>query len=374
MGLFVIILFYGTSGELIKIAPLLKTLKRESYLCVNTAQQPGQVKAIRKEAKIAEPDFTVANGYKGRELSKVWQLGLWFFVVFFNLIKKNHAIRKAIKRDGIKPIVMVHGDTVTTVIGALYGALNGYKVAHIEAGLRSHDWMNPFPEEIDRMIVSKIARIHFAPGDAPMNNLKEAKTKGLMVNTNINTVFDSMTMAKESKTLFGSKYNIPKEYGLASIHRNELMAKPEILKQLIITLNEFSEKHPIIFLDHPVTVSRLKELGYDDLFTSKGLIRIPKQSYYNFISLLAKSAFVVTDSGGLQEECAYLNIPCLLHRLATEREEGLGANVILSKFDDNVVRKFLKKPSKLVGTVQKDKISPTGIIIEKLTNLGFIRS
>jgi UDP-N-acetylglucosamine 2-epimerase (non-hydrolysing) len=368
----VIIIFYGTSGELIKIAPLIKGLPKGSYLTMNTAQQPGQVRAICKEANLAEADIVLANGHKGHELSKIWHMAVWFPVVVFNLLRNNLHVRKTLKSSDTKPIVLVHGDTVTTVIGAIYGRLNGYQVAHIEAGLRSHDWRNPFPEEIDRMIVSKIARLHYAPGDIPAENLRNAHTKGEIVNTKLNTVLDSMLMARQSPVDL-KELSLPKEYGLVSIHRNELMAQPEVLKQLIITLNEYADKTPLIFLDHPVTKARIAELGYEELFTNSSLIRIPKQSYYRFMSLLANAQFVVTDSGGLQEESAYINMPCLLHRLATEREEGLGYNVVLSKFDDSIVRDFLDEPSKHQGSIADKKASPTGLIIASLRKLNYLK-
>jgi UDP-N-acetylglucosamine 2-epimerase (non-hydrolysing) len=167
--------------------------------------------------------------------------------------------------------------------------------------------------------------------------------------------------------------NLPKKYGVISIHRNELMAQPLILKRLLETLNEYSKKTPLIFLDHPVTEARIKDLGYGRLFSSKNLIRIPKQSYYRFMSILANAKFVITDSGGLQEESAYINMPCLLHRMATEREEGLGNNVVLSKFDDNVVRAFLDAPSKYKGSMADKNFSPTDIIFRSLKEQGYLK-
>jgi len=367
-----IIIIYGTSGELIKIAPLIKSLKKDTFLSINTAQQPSQLRAICDEAGILEPTITVADGHKGQELSKIWHVGLWLPRVTLNLIRRNQEIRRIAKSDGCKPVVLVHGDTITTVIGAIYGRLNGFQVAHIEAGLRSHDWRNPFPEELDRMIVSKIARLHYAPGDTPARNLKLSHTKGRIINTKLNTVLDSIALAREKPAKI-DELPVPTVYGLVSIHRNELMAQPLILKQLIETINEYASKLPLVFLDHPVTKARLTELEYDTLFTNKDLIRIPKQSYYRFMSLLANSDFVVTDSGGLQEESAYINKPCLLHRLATERDEGLGQNVVLSKFDDVVVREFLEAPSKYIGTKADKKVSPTKIITDSLKELGYLK-
>lgn len=360
---FVIIVIYGTSGELIKIAPLLKKL--EGSITINTNQQPHQVGAILEETALPKPTHTVSNGFRGNELSKIWQLLAWFPATVWNLARITPGIRREIRADKHPPLVVVHGDTMTTVIGALYGRLNGFKVAHIEAGLRSHDWRNPFPEEIDRLITSRLARIHFSPGDVPVKNLRDDGAKGEVINTQLNTVLDSMLMARSGVIGHGVK-GLPKKYGVVSIHRNELMAKPDVLKQLIETLDRYSSKTPLVFLDHPVTKARLTELGYDRLFTKKEFIRVPKQSYFKFMKLLAKADFVVTDSGGLQEECAYINTPCLLHRLATEREEGLGANVLLSKFDDGVVRGFMDDPSKFKGVAAKDEFSPTDVILNYL--------
>jgi UDP-N-acetylglucosamine 2-epimerase (non-hydrolysing) len=271
---------------------------------------------------------------------------------------------------------VVHGDTVTTVLGALMGRLHRTTVVHVEAGLRSFNWRHPFPEEIDRMIVSRLARYHFAPGQTPIDNLHKAEVKGKIVDTKRNTVLDSLRYARAASTegLDTHGADLSKPYYVISIHRNELMSDEAALHGLLETIQKHAQTHDIqaMFLDHPITKERLTKLGYDNLLDHENIFRMPKLSYYRFIQLVSNAKYIITDSGGLQEEAAYLDIPCLVHRMATERQEGLGENVVLSLYDQKKVDQFLANPDKYHGQKAEDSIKPTQTIITTLRADGFI--
>jgi UDP-N-acetylglucosamine 2-epimerase (non-hydrolysing) len=266
-------------------------------------------------------------------------------------------------------MMIVHGDTMTTLFGAVWARMLRLKVGHVEAGMRSFKLFSPFPEEIDRRVVGKLARVHFAPGKVPYENLKKAK--GDVLNIGHNTIYDSILLARTMKPATTLE-NLPDRYGIVSLHRNELLANKKVFIQTLKTLAEYSRRSPLVFLQHPVTIARAKDLGLESLL-SENMIYAPKLDYFSFINLLDGASYAVTDSGGLQEECTYLAKPCLVHRTVTEWKEGLESGIVkLSNFDDAVLRQFLDAPSKLTSDMVVPISSPTGMIVEYLRKHNYI--
>jgi UDP-N-acetylglucosamine 2-epimerase (non-hydrolysing) len=241
-------------------------------------------------------------------------------------------------------------------------------VAHVEAGMRSGDWRNPFPEELDRTATALLARVHFAPDAQAAENLRALKVRGEIIDTGGNTMRDALELV-ESRA---PNVELPPEpFGLVSLHRFELLGKPRALKAILELLREASRSMPILFVDHPVTVAAVaaNDLGslFDDSFR-----RIPRQRYFEFIALLKASAFLLTDSGGSQEECAQLGHPCLVHRAATERSDGLNGSVILSRMDLSTVRAFLKTPPARIRPTVDSGPCPTEVIIDHFERRGHL--
>jgi len=366
-----IVVIYGTTGELIKLMPLLKTAPKDKIITICTYQQPQQLARLFKAADIARPDIAIGQSSDAQDLEKLSRVPWWFTKVWTGFFKHRRAIKRQLAdSEDSQHAVVIHGDTTTTLLGSRMGRLLRLPVAHVEAGLRSFNWRHPFPEELNRIFVSKVARIHFAPGADPVRNLKKAGIKGRIINTRYNTVLDSLRLAQGSKTPM--PFTVPKKYCLISIHRNELLAQPKELEKILGRIKDFAQDIPIIFLDHPITKERMTALGIDDLLKHKNIQRVPKQNYYRFIQLLAKSTCVITDSGGLQEESAYLGIPCLVHRRATERQEGLGENVVLSLYDDAKVVDFCQHYTRYKRAGVAKSISPTNKIIATLQADGFL--
>lgn len=366
-----IVIVYGTTGELIKLLPLIKSLKKDSFVTICTYQQPQQLKRLMNQAHLAPATIKIGQNPEAQDLESLWAVPKWFISLWFGFFKNRRTIRRALKNSSSdRNLLLVHGDTTTTLLGAIMGRLLRLPVAHVEAGLRSFNWRHPFPEELNRIYTSKLARLHFAPGDVPVKNLKNAKTKGVIINTKYNTVLDSLRLAQAAKLQVSTK--LPGQFCLVSLHRNELLAQPKELEAILQKIAHFAQTMPIVFLDHPITKERMRSLQLDQILDVKGVTRLPKLDYYSFIGILAKSDCVVTDSGGLQEETAYLGIPCLVHRKATEREEGLGENVVLSLYKNELVDEFLQnyKNYKTKG-VNKD-ISPVKTILRTLTEEGYI--
>lgn len=366
-----LIFIYGTTGELIKIAPLLKAIPRGEYLLVNTVQQAKQLPKLQSQLSIKD-DFLLANGYKGRDLENYFQAIRWLPTVTKNFFKNRKKIKTALKKGASsKHLVLVHGDTNTTVMGSIFSKFLRLPFGHVEAGLRSFDIFHPFPEEVNRRIVTRLSpSVHFAPGAQPAKNLR--RTKGVVINTVYNTVKDSINLVRGIKSI-GLPDNLPENYGVVSIHRNELLSNKNAIADFLIALNsdQLAGKN-YIFLDHPVTTERIRALGYDKYLEAKNITRISKLDYPSFMKLLGGSDFVLTDSGGLQEECTYLNIPCVVHRKVTERMEGIGANVELTGMNAASIFPILEKLLKRTHSVKYDKTSPTNIIMDYLNKEGYI--
>jgi UDP-N-acetylglucosamine 2-epimerase (non-hydrolysing) len=268
--------------------------------------------------------------------------------------------------DERRSLVIVHGDTMTTVLGALMGRFLRVPVAHVEAGLRSGNWLNPFPEELNRHATSRLAEIHLAPNGWAADNLRTAGVGGRIVDIGGNTVIDALRDFGHATPTVA-----PREpYGVASLHRQELLGQPRLLRTTLELLAEAARARPLLFVDHPITAAAISGAGLDELLA--GVQRIPRQPYRDFISLLRGSEFLITDSGGSQEECAALGLPCLIHRRATERLEGLGECVVLSNMDITVARGFLRDFASLRRAPLEHAGSPTARIVELLRAEGFL--
>lgn len=362
-----IIFFYGTTGESIKIATLVEAFPADRRILIDTSQQPKLLEKFYKATSFPRPDITLSKGWRSNDLTKPWQMFLWLFVVTFNFFFRGTYIKLRNIKKNQKLVMVVHGDTVTTVVGAFLGRILRVPVVHVEAGLRSGSWKHPFPEEIDRRIVSKLARIHYAPGEVPYQALVGEKTKGRILNTMANTVADSAKWAQKQTP--SNLPKLPKKFLLVSVHRNEFLVLSKQIKDFLTEINKFSKKMPVVFLDHPITANRIADLKLDNILDSPGIKRVQKQNYINMMHLIKDAEVVVTDSGGLQEESYYLGIPCVVYREATERTEGIGENVVLTGFSATNLRNELSTYSSKLKIKTKKDVSPTKIIVDDLKNL-----
>jgi UDP-N-acetylglucosamine 2-epimerase (non-hydrolysing) len=254
---------------------------------------------------------------------------------------------------------------MSTVLAATMGRLGGMRVAHIEGGLRSHDWRHPFPEELNRRSASRLAHIHYAPGTWAASNLR----RGIVVNTGSNTIRDSLEMSPAGDQPPFAAPDGP--FGLVSLHRYELLDNRPLLTRTLDVLSEHARRMPLLFVDHPVTVAAIEKHDLGGYFDETRFVRIQRLTFFSFISLLRKSALLFTDSGGNQEECFYLDQPCLVHRGKTERREGLGQNVVLSGFDFDVVRDFLADPGRYRRAAELPPSAPSDVIVSDLVSRGF---
>jgi UDP-N-acetylglucosamine 2-epimerase (non-hydrolysing) len=358
---------FGTTGELIKLAPVLVRLRRRGspFLLVTTGQQVTQIPIFLKEFGLPEPDLWLGHGAGGRDLAASSDIPAWLARVTRSLVRERRLLTRSLRRGSGEPAVVVHGDTMTTVIGAVAGRILRVPVAHVEGGLRSGDLRNPFPEELSRRVASRIADVHYAPGPWAARNL----SRGIVVDTGSNTVRDSIDLVPDRPD---GAFSVPTtDYGIVSLHRFELLNSAPRLAGTLKVLAEAATRLPLLFIDHPVTATAIERFRLGHLFAEHGLRRIPRLPFFEFLSLERHCRLVVTDSGGSQEECYYLDKPCLVHRRRTERIEGLGETTVLSRLDPNVLREFLASPERHRRRSTLPAASPSDVIVGVLVSPGF---
>lgn len=356
--------FIGTEAELIKVFPVIIKCQNVGKICHIIASGQNDLKKNR----IME--FMNLNG-KFIELSKetdikksVTGLLRWFLGIKKEasyIIKKHFNVNEMQNAD-----LVVHGDTISTMMGAFIGKELGMRVCHVEAGLRSHNLFNPFPEEIDRLITSKIARVHFAPGRLPIENLRKAK--GIVVNTKYNTILDSLAWSKkiEIKTKAVQKIQ-GQDYFVFVMHRQENLMNNNFVSQVIKQIRVLSRERKCVLILHKITENKFKEIGIlENLQKDKNFLLMPRVDYFDFMKLLEGSQYVITDGGSNQEELYYMGKPCLIMRKTTERQEGIGENAVMytGKIDD--IKSFAKNYKSYQRECLLEKCQPSKIICDVL--------
>jgi UDP-N-acetylglucosamine 2-epimerase (non-hydrolysing) len=362
----VILVVFGTTGELIKLAPVLLRLDQrgQRYLLATTGQQVQQIPLFLDQFGLRQPDLWLARGANERDLRVNSDIPGWLGRVMRTWLRERRRVRRMLRDDPGRPLVLVHGDTMTTVLGSVIGRSLRTTVAHIEGGLRSYDLRHPFPEELNRKLATALSRIHYAPGRWAASNLRG----GEVVDTGSNTIRDSLELVSDEP----APIDVPdRPFGVVSVHRFELLNNRKLLTETIEVLAETAHATPLLFIDHPVTIAALERFGLTRHFDGMAFRRIPRLRFFDFVRIERRSAFVVTDSGGSQEECFYLDLPCLVHRVKTERRDGLGENAVLSGMRSEALREFLADPGRFRRTSPLEPASPSDVIVADLERRGF---
>jgi UDP-N-acetylglucosamine 2-epimerase (non-hydrolysing) len=363
----VIFVVFGTTGELIKLAPILRRLDERGhrYVLGTTGQQVQQIPSFLEQFGLRQPDAWLARGAGGRDLRVNADIPGWLARVGRSWARERGRVARTLRAGAGRPLVLVHGDTMTTVLGSMMGRSLRTTVAHIEGGLRSFDLRHPFPEELNRKVATALSRIHYAPGSWAASNLH----RGDVVDTGSNTIRDSLALVSNEPPAL----EVPVTgFGVVSLHRFELLNNRRLLTETVSALAEAARTTPMLFIDHPVTIAALERFGLTKHFDGTSFRRIPRLRFFDFVRVERRSAFVVTDSGGSQEECYYLDLPCLVHRVKTERREGLGENAVLSGMSAEVLKDFLADPARFRRTSPLPAASPSDVIVADLERRGFL--
>ncbi len=326
----------GTKAQLVKMAPVMVRLRDRNipYRFVHTGQHQATMSEMLDEFGLAHPDVVL---HTGKDIVSLPQMAVWAAKILWQCLTR----RRAIFGEDPKGIVLVHGDTLSTLLGAGMGKVAGLRVGHVESGLRSFRLFHPFPEEITRLLTFRLSDSLYCPGPWALSNV--AKHGSERVDTGCNTLADTLAMAL---ALDRRRDHVPAEpYALVSLHRYENIFDRDSFARLIDTIEELARDTRLLFILHPPTERQIDRQGYRKRLEANPNIELrPRYTYFDFVTLLESARFVVTDGGSVQEESSYLGLPCLLMRHATERQEGLGENVVLSNFDPDTIRSFAANP------------------------------
>ncbi len=327
----------GARPNFMKIAPLSRAFElyrdKVEHKIVHTGQHYDKTmsEAFFRDLELPKPDFYlgVGSGSHAEQLAKI--------AVEFEKVCV-----------GEKPdLVIVVGDVNSTIAATLTAAKLGAKTAHVEAGLRSFD--RSMPEEINRIATDSICDYCFVTEKSGMKNLKKEGFDKKRIFFVGNTMIDSLIYAlpKAYRSDIIDKLGLASnEYILLTLHRPSAVDTPEKLEAMLKVLAEISEKRKIVFPIHPRTAKNIKEFGLSDIIeSSENFIVIEPVGYIDFLALIVNCEFVMTDSGGIQEETSYLNIPCLTLRTSTERPITVekGTNYLVLPEPDVVKRTALRQ-------------------------------
>ncbi|MEZ9464548.1 UDP-N-acetylglucosamine 2-epimerase [Vibrio splendidus] len=354
--------FIGTTAELIKLFPIMVEMKEKSieYEIISSGQNDISNSDIFNKFGLKYPHLVLSD-------TSHQKTALGLFSWFTKTLLRGRALIKQTLPNVKGSMLIVHGDTVSTVLGGLLGKLLGMKICHVEAGLRSYNFLNPFPEELDRVITSRLASVHFAPNSWATDNLKSKN--GLVVNTGENTLLDSLRLSKyvENDISYVSE---GKPYFVFVIHRQENLFDTDFVKFMISRcVNESTKTHCVLVL-HDLTKIKLEELGFlQELKDNENVTLIPRLEYVDFMGVLSACEYLVTDGGSNQEEAYYMGKPCLILRTHTERVEGLEENVLLSKKSKDLIEKFFDDPYRYKTASKLEDKYPSKVIVEKLIEL-----
>lgn len=357
----------GTRAQLIKMAPVIKLLEERelSTTMLMTGQHKETMEEIYNDFGLST---TRRHLYSGPEITGIGQTVVWMAGQLWHYLRLRKALRRA-RKGGSRDIVLVHGDTLSTLLGALAGKLWGLPVGHVEAGLRSFRLLDPFPEEIVRRIVTRLSSVAYCPGEWAFNNLASARNIE-RIDVGQNTLVDSLRMALASQS---RRDDAGEKYVIVSTHRFENIFNDSRLASIVSIVKSVADRAKVIFVLHPATRKQLARKGHmQTLQSCPNVELVPRMSYSRFIDLLSRACCVLTDGGGNQEEMAYLGKPAFLLRSVTERKEGLGKNVVLTNFDQGLILSGIEASLKAVstGTVPDIGKSPSELIATHLAAYG----
>jgi UDP-N-acetylglucosamine 2-epimerase (non-hydrolysing) len=326
----------GTKAQLIKMAPVMAELSRRGvpYRYISTGQHKDTVADLLLNFNVKDPDVFL---YDGKDIVSVRSMFFWLCRILSRaLFNKRYIFGEQVSNDDI---VLIHGDTLSTLAGALMARMAGLKVGHVESGLRSYRFFHPFPEELTRVLTFKLSNYLFCPDDIAVKNL--GKISGVKVNTGGNTLYDAVHAVRPS---VGSPLSLPvRNFAIVTLHRYENFKDRQCVLR-ILNIVEMASKHQrLVFVMHKTTVRALKKYGFYERVKNNDRIKtVPRMDYFSFIALIKKSKFVISDGGSNQEECFYLGKPILLLRDASERQEGLGENCVLSHYSIATASEFVE--------------------------------
>ena len=318
MGKLKIMVVFGTRPEAIKMAPLVLELQKQKEtietITVVTAQHRQMLDQVLETFKVV-PDYDLDIMGKSQTLLEITS----------KILDKLDPVIKKEKPD----MVLVHGDTTTTFAASLVAFYNQVSIGHVEAGLRTFDKYSPYPEEMNRQMTDNLADLCFAPTSESKDNLlKENHPESSIVVTG-NTAIDALklTVQEDYHHEVLDQVDPAKKVILVTMHRRENQGAP--MRAVFGALREMVDQEPNIEVVYPVHLSPAVQEAANDLLGDHDRIHlIAPLDVLDFHNLASRSYFIMSDSGGVQEEAPSLGKPVLVLRDTTERPEGVRAGTL----------------------------------------------
>lgn len=313
-----VMVVFGTRPEAIKMAPLVLELQKHSdsieTITVVTAQHRQMLDQVLETFSI-KPHYDL--DIMGQNQSLLDITG--------KILEKFDPIVKQERPD----MILVHGDTTTTFVASLVAFYNQVRIGHVEAGLRTFDKYSPFPEEMNRQMTDNLADLYFAPtSESKENLLKENHPESAIVITG-NTAIDALKLTVKSDYYHEvlDQLDTDKKLVLVTMHRRENQGQP--MRNVFTALREMVDLHQEIEVVYPVHLSPAVQEAANDILAGHDRIHlIEPLDVLDFHNLASRSYFIMTDSGGVQEEAPSLGKPVLVLRDTTERPEGVRAGTL----------------------------------------------
>ncbi|MDY0213476.1 MAG: UDP-N-acetylglucosamine 2-epimerase (non-hydrolyzing) [Desulfuromonadaceae bacterium] len=310
-----IICVVGTRPEAIKMAPVILALKQQSWADVRvlaTAQHRQMLDKVLQDFGI-KTDIDLDIMRPNQDLTTL-------------------TARLLLKLDEVliaeRPaVVLAQGDTTTVMTAALACFYHRIPYGHVEAGLRTWDMQNPFPEEANRVIAGKLARWHFAPTEGSQQNLLREGVSSKDIIVTGNTVIDALLMTAEKVLDFGIELDASKRLILITSHRRENFGEP--FRNICRALLTLATNNPDVQLLYPVHPNpNVKDIAHEMLGDCDNIILCEPLDYAPFVAAMKRSYLIISDSGGVQEEAPALGKPVLVLRDETERPEAVDLGVV----------------------------------------------
>ena len=327
---------FGTRPEAIKMCPLVLELQKydeiESIVCV-TAQHREMLDQVLELFNIT-PDYDLDIMKTRQSLAGITTRVLEGME---DVLKKEHP-----------DIVLVHGDTSTSFVAALAAFYEQIPVGHVEAGLRTYDIYSPFPEEMNRQLTGRIAKMHFSPTVRNYENLIKENINSDDIYITGNTVIDALKTTVKDDYVFENEClkNIDfenKRVIVVTAHRRENLGKP--LEDICTAIGEIVDEYPDTEVVYPVHLNpAVREVAWRILGDNKRVHLVDPLDVMELHNAIARSFMVMTDSGGIQEEAPALAKPVLVLRRETERPEAVAAGTVkIAGVDKDVIKKLAKE-------------------------------
>lgn len=313
-----VMVVFGTRPEAIKMAPLVLELQKQSEtietITVVTAQHRQMLDQVLETFHI-QPDYDLDIMGKNQSLLDITA----------KILEKFDPVVKEVHPD----MILVHGDTTTTFVASLVAFYNQVRIGHVEAGLRTFDKYSPFPEEMNRQMTDNLADLYFAPtSESKANLLMEHHSESAIFITG-NTAIDALrlTVQEDYHHQVLDQLDPEKKLVLVTMHRRENQGQP--MRAVFGALREMVDAHPELEVVYPVHLSpAVQEAARDILGDHDRIHLIAPLDVFDFHNLASRSYFIMSDSGGVQEEAPSLGKPVLVLRDTTERPEGVKAGTL----------------------------------------------